>query len=180
MGSTEGFRREQTHWLRACGSGNGCHTNQLNSKSLPFYPKGSASLPESEIGVSVFTSIYKVGFLSSLRCYKVLSIVSLKEKKKRKKETEKVQSQNKKQILATYFSKDRTMCRVDFSDYEELLFILNVQHYIAICAVAKEQSTRCGEIQTFLEIVQPYSRAVQSAVAEHVRVPHTHTSPIPE
>ena len=63
------------------------------------------------------------------------------------------------------------------SDYEELLLVLNVQHYIAICAVAKEQSTLCGEIQTFLEIVQPYSRAVQSAVAEHICVPHTHTSP---
>lgn len=149
---------------------------QLNKSA--FLSQGLCLLTRSEIGVSVFTSIYKIGFLSSRRCYKVLSIVSLKEKKK--KETEKVQSQNKKQILATYFSKDQTMCRVDFSDYEELLFILNVQHYIAICAVAKEQSTRCGEIQTFLEIVQPYSRAVQSAVAEHFRVPHTHTSPIPE
>lgn len=74
------------------------------------------------------------------------------------------------------------MCKewIFFSDYEELLLVLTVQQYIAICAVAKEQSTRCGEIQTFLEIVQPYSRAVQSAVAEHICVPHTHTSPIPE
>lgn len=36
-GEHRGFQeREQTHWLRACGSGNSSHTNQLNSKCLPF------------------------------------------------------------------------------------------------------------------------------------------------
>jgi hypothetical protein len=42
----------------------------------------------SEIGVSVFKSIYKIGFLSSHRCYKVLSIVSLKEKRERERKKE--------------------------------------------------------------------------------------------